>query len=232
MRLLLLEDETDLGHAIQRSLIQHRYVVDRFQDGLAARDEIGPNHPYTMAIFDWMVPGLSGLELCRELRSRGENLPILLLTARDAMEDRVLGLDAGADDYLVKPFGMQELLARLRALQRRPNQIQSPQLQVQDLILDYRGFTIVKAGYSPVQLTAKEFQLLEYFMQHPHQILTHDQIKSRLWNWADEAVSNVVAAQIRLLRKRLTEVGCGTMIETVRGIGYRLNPLPSVSSEP
>jgi DNA-binding response OmpR family regulator len=226
MRLLLLEDEVDLGQAIQKSLIQHRYVVDWFQNGRSADDAMAHNHPYTMAIFDWMVPGLSGIELCRQLRSRGESLPILLLTARDSMEDRVLGLDAGADDYLVKPFGMQELLARLRALQRRPTQIQSAQLQVQGLVLDYNNFTITKVGQTSVQLTAKEFQLLEYFMQHPHQILTHDQIKSRLWDWADEAVSNVVAAQIRLLRRRLAEVGCDEIIETIRGIGYRFNPVP------
>jgi DNA-binding response OmpR family regulator len=224
MRLLLVEDEPDLGQAIQKTLVQHRYVVDWFQDGQAAWDYLQQEEVYSLAILDWMVPKLSGLELCRRLRSRTHTFPILMLTARDAMEDRVTGLDAGADDYLVKPFGMQELLARLRALQRRPVQFQTPQLQVGNLMLDYSTFTVLSSGESIVQLTAKEFQLLEYFMHHPQQILTHDQIKSRLWDCADESVSNVVAAQIRLLRRKLEGCGSANWIETVRGIGYRFNP--------
>ncbi len=224
MRLLLVEDEPDLGESMQKTLIQQRYVVDWFQDGQAAWDYLQQENAYALAVLDWMVPGLSGLELCRRLRSRDQPLPILMLTARDAMADRVTGLDAGADDYLVKPFGMQELLARLRALQRRPVQFQSPQLQVGDLILDCSTFSVTHCGQPSVSLTAKEFQLLEYFMQHPGQILTQDQIKSRLWDWADESVSNVVAAQIRLLRRKLTECGSADCIETVRGIGYRFNP--------
>jgi DNA-binding response OmpR family regulator len=223
MRLLLLEDEIDLGQAIQKSLVQNRYIVDWFQNGSEAHESIQWNNLYTVAVLDWMVPGMSGLELCRQLRSRHQMFPILILTARDAMEDRITGLDAGADDYLVKPFGMQELLARLRALQRRPNQLQAPQLQVGSLVLDYSVFTIATTGSAPIPLTAKEFQLLEYFMQHPQQILTHDQIKVRLWDLNDESMSNVVAAQIRLLRRRLTEIGCHDAIETIRGIGYRFN---------
>jgi DNA-binding response OmpR family regulator len=225
MRLLLLEDEIDLGQAIQTSLHQHRYVVDWFQDGQMASAMMTWENAYAVAVLDWMVPGLSGLAFCQQLRSRGQTFPILMLTARDAMADRITGLDAGADDYLVKPFGMQELLARLRALQRRPSQLQAPQLQIQSLVLDYGTFTITKSGQPTVALTAKEFQLLEYFMQHPQQILTHDQIKQRLWNWEDEAVSNVVAAQVRLLRRKLAEIGLADWIETIRGIGYRLNPL-------
>jgi DNA-binding response OmpR family regulator len=225
MRLLLLEDEIDLGKAIQKLLVQNRYIVDWFQNGSEANESIQWNNLYTVAVLDWMVPGMSGLELCRQLRLRHQTFPILMLTARDAMEDRITGLDAGADDYLVKPFGMQELLARLRALQRRPNQLQVPQLQVGSLVLDYSAFTISTTGSAPVPLTAKEFQLLEYFMQHPKQILTHDQIKVRLWNLNDESMSNVVAAQIRLLRRRLAEISCHEAIETIRGMGYRFNSL-------
>jgi DNA-binding response OmpR family regulator len=224
MRLLLLEDETDLGQALHKSLVQNRYVVDWFQDGRVASDSIPWDNSYAIAVLDWLVPGLSGLELCQLLRSRQQTFPILMLTARDAMADRITGLDAGADDYLVKPFGMQELLARLRALQRRPSQLQAPQLQVHWLVLDYRTFAIAHQGQPPIPLTAKEFQLLEYFMQHPHQILTHDQIKLRLWDLADDSVSNVVAAQIRLLRRKLAEAGCPDCIETIRGFGYRFNP--------
>lgn len=226
MRLLLLEDEIDLGQAIQKLLVQNRYIVDWFQNGSEASESIQWNNLYTVAVLDWMVPGLSGLELCQQLRSRHQTFPILMLTARDAMQDRITGLDAGADDYLVKPFGMQELLARLRALQRRPSQLQVPQLQVGTLVLDYSTFTIVVPGSAPIPLTAKEFQLLEYFMQHPGQILSHDQIRARLWDLNDESMSNVVAAQIRLLRRRLAEIGYHDAIETLRGIGYRFTASP------
>jgi DNA-binding response OmpR family regulator len=171
-----------------------------------------------------MLPKLSGLELCKRLRAQKNQLPIMLLTARDSMNDRVTGLDAGADDYLVKPFGMEELLARVRALQRRLPNFQPPQLQVGSLILDYSNFSVVNLeaeNSSPIILTAKEFQLLEYFMQHPQQILTHQQIRARLWDFESDTVSNVVAAQVRLLRRKLSECGFSKAIETIRGFGYR-----------
>ncbi|HEY9657104.1 MAG TPA: two-component system response regulator RppA, partial [Allocoleopsis sp.] len=143
MRLLLVEDEPDLGTALERSLKREKYVVDWVKDGTEAWQflENGWNQ-YTVAIFDWLLPGLSGIELCKRLRAKQSPLPILMLTARDRMEDRVTGLDAGADDYLIKPFGMAELLARLRALQRRSLQIQPPQLQVGHLLLDYGTSTV------------------------------------------------------------------------------------------
>ncbi len=223
MRLLLVEDEPDLGQAIQQTLVQNRYVVDWFQNGQTAWDNLAQPNSYDLAILDWMVPGLSGLAICQGLRSQNNPLPVILLTAREAMDDRVTGLDAGADDYLVKPFGMQELLARLRALRRRPSQLQTPQLEIGGLQLDYKTYKISLQGKAPLDLTAKEFQLLEYFMQHPQQILTHDQIKARLWEWSDETISNVVAAQVRLLRRKLESIGYGDRIETLRGLGYRFN---------
>lgn len=150
-----------------------------------------------------------------------------MLTARDRMEDKITGLDAGADDYLVKPFGMEELLARLRALQRRVPTFQPARLQLGNLRLDYGNTAIAitsSAGVElSVSLTAKEFQLLEYLMQHPDRTLTHDQIRNRIWSLDSESASNVVAAQIRLLRKKLAEFGSENSIETVRGFGYRLN---------
>jgi len=228
MRILLVEDEEDLGKALQRSLKQEKYIVDWVQDGTEAwRYLTSSEVDYVLAIVDWMLPSLSGLEICKRLRSQGNSLPVLMLTAKDQLEDRVMGLDSGADDYLVKPFGMVELMARLRALLRRPTQVQSQILQVGNLILDYGKSTIVIANQSAsaegIMLTTKEFQLLEYFMQHPNQNLTRDQIMNRLWEFQSEPASNVVAAQIRLLRKKLAEYSCDIEIETIYGWGYRLN---------
>lgn len=227
MRILLVEDEPDLGAAIQRTLKQEKYIVDWVQHGSEAWDYL-ENHwvTYTLAIFDWLLPGLSGIELCQKLRAKQSSLPILMLTAKDSMEDKVTGLDAGADDYLVKPFGMAELLARLRALQRRSQQLQPQQLQAGALILDYGTSSVfVQRSNTPITipLTAKEFQVLEYLMKHPNQIISRDQIINQLWEVQAEPISNVVAAQIRLLRRKLAEYKCDDLIETVYGLGYRFN---------
>ena len=229
MKILLVEDEPDLGCAIERTLKQEKYVVDWVVDGTEAWNYLEDRWTqYTLAIFDWLLPGLSGLELCQRLRDRRHSLPVLMLTAKDRMEDKVAGLDAGADDYLVKPFGMVELLARLRALQRRSPQLQPQRLQVGNLILDYGTRTIcwqnVMGERQAIPLTTKEFQLLEYFMQHPNQIVTREQIRDRLWEVSAEPLSNVVAAQIRLLRRKLAQIGNDSSIETLAGMGYRLNP--------
>ncbi len=228
MRVLLVEDEPDLGVAIHRVLRREKYVVDWVQDGSAAWAYLDDHHiHYTVAILDWMLPGLSGVELCKRLRIQNNPLPILILTARDRMEDKVAGLDAGADDYLVKPFGMAELLARLRALQRRSPELHPQQLQVGDLILDYGAHTVCwqdpNGQRSPLPLTAKEFQTLEYFMKHERQVVTSQQIMNQLWEVGAEPTNNAVAAQIRLLRRKLSETGCDGLIETIHGIGYRFN---------
>jgi DNA-binding response OmpR family regulator len=223
MKLLLVEDEPDMALAIQAQLRANKYVVDWVSDGAEAWDYLYVPGRYNLAILDWMTPGLSGLELCQRLRAQDQKIPIIMLTARDQIADRVAGLDAGADDYLIKPFGMEELLARIRALLRRPDQLKSPVLTVAGLSLNYQNFTLSGDGNIEEALTAKEFQLLEYFMEHPNQILSQDQIKLRLWDFADESVSNVVAAQIRLLRRKLTTCGFPSLIETVRGLGYRFN---------
>ena len=228
MKILLIEDEPDLGALIQTSLAHHQYVVDWAQDGKTGWEYLTDNRStYSLAIVDWMLPKMSGIEICQRLRAEKYTLPILMLTARDRMEDKITGLDAGADDYLVKPFGMEELLARLRALQRRVPTFQPDRLQVGNLRLDYGNNAIVITNpvgkEQSVSLTAKEFQLLEYLMQHPDRTLTHDQIRHRIWSLDSESASNIVAAQIRLLRKKLAEFGCEEAIETVRGFGYRLN---------
>jgi DNA-binding response OmpR family regulator len=223
MRLLLVEDEEDLAIAIQKILRSQNYVVDWVSNGKLAWESLQIANPYQLAILDWMVPEISGLELCQRLRQQQQTIPILILTARDSMNDRVMGLDAGADDYLVKPFGMEELLARLRALLRRPSQIQAALLSLAGLTLNYQTFSVLGFNASEQSLTAKEFQLLEYFMQHPNQILSQDQIRSRLWGFEDNSISNVVAAQVRLLRRKLEALGSSNLIETLRGLGYRFN---------
>jgi DNA-binding response OmpR family regulator len=228
MRILLVEDEPDLGAALERTLKREKYVVDWVTDGATAWQFLENSwNQYTVAIFDWLLPELSGIELCQRLRAEQNPLPVLMLTAKDRMEDRVIGLDAGADDYLIKPFGMAELLARLRALQRRSLQIQPPQLKVSNLILDYGTSTVSISATSGelqnIPLTTKEFQLLEYFMQHPNQILSRDQIIGRIWQAEADFNSNVVAAQMRLLRRKLIEYGYDHLIETVYGMGYKLN---------
>ncbi len=227
MRILLVEDEPDLGAAIQKSLSREKYVVDWVLDGAEAWDYLDtPGTRYAVAVVDWMLPGISGLELCQRLRKGHNPIPVLMLTAKDRMEDKVAGLDAGADDYLVKPFGIAELLARLRALQRRSPQLQPQHLQVGHFILDYATSTIAIEQSSSVPqvipLTAKEFQILEHFMQHPNQLFTRDQLMSQVWQMQSDPISNVVPAQIRLLRRKLAEYGCEGLIETLYGLSYRL----------
>ncbi len=236
MRILLAEDEPDLGAIVQRTLSREKYLVDWVQDGTTAWNYLEDQWTeYTIAIFDWLLPGTSGLELCQRLRRQNNPLPVLMLTAKDRTEDMVAGLDAGADDYLMKPFVKAELLARLRALQRRGRSLspeQSPyfnpaQLEVGRLRLDYNKSIISTTDdggqQTVIPLTANEFRLLEYFMQHPNQILTRDRLLTRLWDVDTDPMSNVVAARIRLLRRKLTDYGCDGMIETVHGFGYRLS---------
>ncbi|MBD2357123.1 response regulator transcription factor [Tolypothrix sp. FACHB-123] len=228
MRILLVEDEADLGLAIKQVLISERYVVDWVTDGIQAWLCLESQWTdYTVAIVDWLLPEMSGLQLCQKLRLHQNPLPVLMLTALGQPENRVAGLDAGADDYLVKPFVMEELLAPLRALQRR-----SPQLQPSDLTVT--GFTLDTAnnvlrvnsdGSTPlvIPLTTKEFQLLMYLMQNPNRIIPGSKLRHQLWDMDEEPISNVVAAQMRLLRRKLANHGCSCPIETVPGAGYRFN---------
>lgn len=228
MRLILVEDEPDLGVAIKQALTHQAYVVDWFLDGHQAWSYLETSWmQYTLAVFDWMLPGLSGIELCKRLRGNQSPLPVLMLTAKVRMEEKIIGLDSGADDYLVKPFGMPELLARLRALQRRSPHFQPRQLQIGTLSLNYATHAVTRVGshgeIQNVALTAKEFQLLAYLMQHPNQILTRDQILNQLWELGEEPISNVVAAQIRLLRRKLGDENDTPLIENIYGVGYRFN---------
>lgn len=226
MRILLVEDEPDLGKAIKKTLIHEAYVVDWIQTGNEALNYLDSDVSlYSLAIFDWMLPEVSGIQLCQWLRSHYHSLPVLMLTAKDRIEDRITGLDAGADDYLVKPFSMEEMLARLRALGRRSPDIKSPLIEVGSLTLDCnQRMAFLKYGTSleqPIELTQKEFQLLRYLMEHPNQILTRDRVLNQLWEFGTEPNSNVVAAQMRLLRRKLAQFDKASLIETVYGMGYR-----------
>ena len=227
MRVLLVEDEEDLALAIKQVLIGEKYVVDWVADGIQAWDCLEYKWTdYTVAIIDWLLPELSGLELCQRLRAHQNPLPVLMLTALGQPENRVTGLDAGADDYLIKPFVMEELLARLRALQRRSPQFQPQTLTVGDFSLDYANNALCVGTNSPshtIPLTHKEFQILAYLMQNPNRIIPGSKIRHQLWELEEEPLSNVVAAQMRLLRRKLASYGCDCPIETIPSQGYRFN---------
>jgi two-component system, OmpR family, Ni(II)-responsive and/or redox-responsive regulator NrsR len=227
MRILLVEDETDLGMAIEQVLVSEKYVVDWVTDGAQAWQYLESQWTdYTVAIFDWLLPELSGLELCQRIRLRQNPLPVLMLTALGQPENRVLGLDAGADDYLVKPFVMEELLARLRALQRRSPYFQPQTLSIGAFMLDYSNNALCVGLTPPLQtipLTIKEFQILAYLMQNPDRIIAGSKIRHQLWDLGEEPISNVVAAQMRLLRRKLATHRCTCPIETIPSQGYRFN---------
>jgi DNA-binding response OmpR family regulator len=178
---------------------------------------------YDLLIFDWMLPGEDGLTLCQHYRQEGKTSPILMLTAKDTTADKVIGLDAGADDYLVKPVDVVELLARVRALRRRSPLWSGDVLQVADLVL-YLDTMRVERGSHGFKLSSRDFQLLEYLLRHPRQVLTHNQIEQALWDWGSEPESNAVTARIKRLRHRLRSLEADTWIATVYGVGYCLEP--------
>jgi DNA-binding response OmpR family regulator len=196
------------------------YAVDAAYDGIDG-EEMGLISGYDVIILDIMLPGKDGLEVCRELRNRRISTPILMLTARDALEDRVVGLDSGADDYLVKPFEVDELRARIRALLRRESPGKSGTLQVADLELDPATHTVRRGG-QPLELTAKEFSLLEYLMRHPNRLITREMAEEHLWNYDHVIASNVVDVYIRRLRRKIDDPHPVKLLETIRGAGYRI----------
>ncbi|HBQ97379.1 MULTISPECIES: two-component system response regulator RppA [unclassified Roseofilum] len=231
MRILLVEDEEDLGLAIKQVLVSEKYVVDWVLDGLDAWYYLDSEWTdYTVAIIDWLLPKLSGVELCQRLREEKKTVPVLMLTALGEPENRIAGLDAGADDYLVKPFIMDELLARLRALQRRSPQFQPQTLTLGHFSLDDGNTSLTVNLTEPPQtipLTVKEFQIFAYLMKHPDRIISGSKIRNQLWDLDAEPMSNVVAAQMRLIRRKLASYNCVCPIETIRGQGYRFNSLLS-----
>jgi DNA-binding response OmpR family regulator len=220
VRILLVEDNHRLSNSLLQSLVEDGYAVDSAYDGLEG-EEMAQVYPYDAIILDIMLPKKNGLEVCRELRNQRVNVPILMLTARDTVEDRVSGLDSGADDYLVKPFAMEELRARLRALLRRKSDNKSSLLKVGDLTLDPATHAVERAGQA-VGLTAKEFSLLEYLMRNANRVVTRSMVENHIWSYDFQASSNVVDVYVRRLRRKLDDPFDDKLIETVRGVGYRL----------
>jgi two-component system Ni(II)/redox-responsive regulator NrsR len=227
LRILLVEDEQELAGAVQTVLQRQGHVVDHCADGLQGWMLLsGALARYELAIVDWMLPGVSGPELCRRARTAGLQLPLLLLTARAETADRVEGLDAGADDYLSKPFAMEELLARVRALQRRQPSYCEPVLEVGAYWFDYQSGLLeisTPTGVVAIPLAGKEQQLMTYFLENPERIIPGSQLRNQLWDLHQDPVSNVVAAQIRLLRRKLAAHGLPSPIETVPSRGYRFH---------
>jgi OmpR-family two-component system manganese-sensing response regulator len=222
MRILLVDDEVELTDPLSRLLTREGYGVDVAYDGAVGSQMVAQNS-YDLLILDWMLPYKTGLEICQQLRSGGQITPVLFLTAKDTLDDRVQGLDAGADDYLVKPFELRELLARVRALLRRSGAETADtnqRLRVADLELDCDNQLAYRQG-RVIELSEKESQLLEYFMRHAGQLLTHMQIHQHLWKDDQQPSSNVLAALIRLLRRKIETPGEMPLVHTVYSKGYR-----------
>lgn len=220
MRILVAEDERDLNQLIVRKLKGAGYSVDGCKDGAEALDYLD-GAEYDALVLDIMMPKVDGLEVLRKIRARGWALPVLLLTARDSIEDRVTGLDAGADDYLVKPFAFEELLARLRVITRKPVTEKAPVLQVADLTLRLDTPSVFRGGQE-IKLSSKEYSLLRYMMQNAGIVLTRDKLEQHIWNYDFTGGSNVIDVYIRYLRKKIDENYEPKLIHTVRGHGYVL----------
>ena len=227
MRILVVEDNHHLCNALKMNLKHEGYSVDTAYDGQEGQD-FAELTPYDLIILDILLPLKDGLEVCRDLRRRRIHTPILLLTARDSVDDRVQGLDCGADDYLVKPFAMRELLARLRALLRRQQPYQPGCLEMGGLVMD-PGKHTVERDRQQIDLTPKEYALLEFFLRHPGQVVTRDMIEQHIWNYEFECESNVIDVYVRRLRRKIDDPFPVKLLTTVRGIGYRLTLAPESS---
>ena len=222
MRVLVVEDEAKIAAYLKRGLQEQGYAVDSAFTGSEALDW-AEAAPYDLIVLDVLLPGLDGMAVCRELRRRGQGTPVLMLTARDAIDDRVAGLDAGADDYLVKPFALKELLARVRALTRRSaDQGKSPVMALGGLSLDTRTRR-VRRGDRLIELTAKEYSVLECLMREPGRVLSRSVIAEHVWNYDADNQSNIIDVYIRNLRRKVDDSFDVKLIHTIRGAGYRLS---------
>ena len=220
MKLLFAEDDRDLSAAVKTLLERSGFLVDAVYDGAEAVDYALAEN-YDGIILDWMMPEKDGIEALREMRQKGVRTPCILLTARDAVEDRVTGLDAGADDYLPKPFNGKELLARIRAMLRRRDSYVPDVISWEDLHLD-KGSCELRCGSQSMKLTGKMYQMMELFMENPKHVFSAQQLMDKIWGWDSDAEINVVWVNISQLRKKLSELGSETEIKVYRGTGYAL----------
>lgn len=222
MKVLLVEDEHKIAHAIKSGLLQEHIVTDVAYDGISGYDLVSEGG-YDVLVLDRLLPGMDGLTLCRKLRTNGNHTPILMLTAKGQMQDKVEGLENGADDYLTKPFAFEELLARIHALARRPKIILSPQLTCGNLVMNTKTYTVSRNGKN-ITLSAKEFALLEYLMRHPNMIVKKEQIIAHVWNYDANILPNTVEVFIGYVRNKIDKAFPKEkqLIQTVRGFGYKL----------
>lgn len=222
MRILIVEDEHKIANSIKKGLEQELFAVDAAYDGTTGFD-LAVGEEYDLIILDRLLPGIDGAEICKRLREKHIHTPILLLTAKGQINDRVEGLNAGADDYLTKPFAFEELLARVRALCRRPREILGTMLKVGNLTLDTLSFQVMR-GTTSIVLSSKEFSLLEYLMRHANKVITKEQIINHVWNYESNILPNTVEVYIKLLRNKIDKPFSGKhpLIHTVRGFGYKI----------
>ncbi len=221
MKILVVEDEIKLAKSLKQGLEQSGYAADYLLDGESGQQRIELHHEnYDAVILDVMLPKRDGISVCKNIRSQGIVIPVLMLTARDTADDTVLGLDAGADDYLIKPFSFDVLTARLRALLRRPTQSLPTELKIKDIVLDTATRKVYQNNRE-LKLTLKELMLLEYFMRHHDQVLSREQLLNHAWDFSFDSFSNVIDVHVKNLRKKLDEHSIQKHIETVRGLGYR-----------
>jgi two-component system copper resistance phosphate regulon response regulator CusR len=221
MRILLVEDERDAARMLSKGLREQTYAVDVAYDGPEALEKASVNS-YDLLILDVMLPGIDGFEVCRQLREQGVRVPILLLTARGGVTDRITGLDRGADDYLTKPFDFGELTARIRALLRRGTELKDPVLQVGDLAIDTRSHAVTRSA-SQISLTAKEYSLLEYLARRANEVVSRADISEHVWEETYDPFSNLIEVYIQRLRKKLEGAGGSPILHTRRGEGYILS---------
>ena len=222
MRILVVEDEHRLANSIKKGLLQERYAVDVAYNGSDGFD-LAATEDYDIILLDLMLPGMDGLEICRQLRQKQRHTPILILTAKSQIQDKIVGLDSGADDYLTKPFSFDELLARIRSLTRRPHHVLNPILQVDDLTLNTVTFEVMRAN-KIIKLSGKEYSLLEFLMRHPRQTVKKERIIGHVWDYDSNVLPNTIEVYIKHLRQKIDRpfTRLPPLITTIRGFGYRL----------
>ncbi len=221
MRILVIEDDREIAELLRRGLSEQHYSIDVAHDGQEG-EYLALTNDYDLLILDLMLPKRSGQEVCDRLRKEGNQTPILMLTARDTIDDKIQGLDVGADDYMTKPFHFGELLARVRALIRRQSDQKVAELRVADLVIDTARRTVSRGG-TPIRLTAKEFALLEYLVMNKDRVLTREMISEHVWDMNFDPQSNVIDSFVRFLRQKVDKGFDGQLIHTVRGVGYKLS---------